>query len=102
MLYISSVSYTHLDVYKRQVESHSTPILGNQNKKSEDDNMLARLYDMMCYYVEKQDSNFRELKNQIYDKLDEQKNSFDSKLDRQNIKFDELKNHTNKINEHLN
>ena len=29
------------------VEIHSTPILGNQNKKPDNDTMLARLYDMM-------------------------------------------------------
>ena len=42
------------------VEIHATPILGNQNKKSDNDTMLARLYDMMYNSLEKQDSNFRE------------------------------------------
>ena len=49
---VNPVSYTHLDVYKRQDE----------------DNMLTRLYNMMYNSLEKQDSNFRELN----DKFDRQ------------------------------
>ena len=94
------------------VEIHSTPILGNQNQKSDENDMLTRLYNMMYNSVEKQDSNFRELKNEIKEikssfneKLDEQiklSNDFDTKLEVQNNKFDELKNHMNEINKHLN
>ena len=71
------VSYTHLDVYKRQIQTsesnvneskimnevaiHSTPISIDQNKKSDDGNMLTRLYNMMYNSLEKQDSMYLSL-----------------------------------------
>ena len=58
-----------------EIEIHSTPISINQNKKSDDDDMLKRLYSMMC-------SNFSELRVDI------------------NIKFDVLNSDVSELKEH--
>ena len=48
-----------------EVAIHSTPIVVNQNKKSDDDNMLTRLHNMMYNSLEKQDACITLKKNKI-------------------------------------
>ena len=81
---LTSESNTDESKVMNEVAIHSTPIVVNQNKKSDEDNMLTRLYNMMY-------SNFSELRGDINIKFNEQKNSFDSKFDEQKNEIQEIK-----------
>ena len=77
----------------KEVEIHSTPIIVNQNKKSDENDMFTRLYNMMYNSLEKQDSNFSELRRDINIRFEEQNIKFDV----QNSKFNEIYNSFNEI-----
>ena len=84
-----------------EVEIHSMPISISQNKKSDDGDMLKRLYSMVCSI----NSQF-DVQNNKFDvqnnKFDEQNNKFDEQNYKFDAKFNELKGEMKQQNININ